>query len=165
MKVYEIKSAFEAIAVKLEAYEDMPEMLEAVRAELVAMEYERDEKVYNIGRWYKNLNLAIEAHASEIKVLQKRKKTLENKTAFLKELLAMLLEEDGVYRDYEDGALKISWRKDSDELIFDMDKVPEDLKRIKIEPRLDEMKKVIKEKGRQLWGDLKQSFKKNIWIR
>lgn len=165
MKVYEIDSELEFLEVLLNAYE--PESADYIEAQqkLEDVKIEKDLKVSACGRVVKNLMASIKAHEDEVRVLNARKKRLKNDLEFVKGLIELLLNRNNEFENFEDGAIKISWRKAVDELEFEESKLPDEFKKIEVTPKLSEMRKFIKENGRQEWGDLNINQKKNIWIR
>jgi len=78
--------------------------------ELDALEGAFDEKAEQVGIYIKNLGATEDAVAAEIKNLQARKKSLENKQEWLKDYLGSMLTAVGK-KDFETGKVKLSFRK------------------------------------------------------
>ena len=173
MNIYELDAEIEAFEVKIEAYEGNEEKVEALRDGLAYLKGERDWKIKNMGRWYKNLTASVDAYASEIRTLQARKKSAQAKADSIKNFLGTVVLKIG--EKYDDGAVKISWRAKPAELIFDEEKVPDELKKIEVTYKKAEMRKLLKptekdEDGDMIpvkkdWGYLEPVDDKTIWIR
>lgn len=78
--------------------------------ELDKLEMDRDTKALNVGVWYKNLLAQAEAIKDEVRVLSRRKQTMENAAARMKLYL-----QDNVPQGIklENSRCKISWRKNT----------------------------------------------------
>ena len=110
---------------------------------LNALEMERDTKISNVACWIKDLKAEAEAIKAEKQALDKRQKAAENKAERLKEWLQSILQGE----KFKDSRCAISYRKservdfaDS----FDLNTLPDSIKKVTIEPRKTEIKDYLK---------------------
>ena len=110
---------------------------------LNALEMERDKKISNVACWIKDLKAEAEAIKAEKQSLDKRQKAAENKAERLKEWLQSILQGE----KFKDSRCAISYRKservdfaDS----FDLNTLPDYMKKVTIEPRKTEIKDYLK---------------------
>lgn len=117
---------------------------------LEALELERDVKISNLACWIKDLKAEAAAIKEEKDNLGKRQKVAENKAASLSNYLQGYL--NGA--KFKDARCAISYRKstttDIDEDI-DLDKLPNELKKITIEPSKSAIKEYLMD-GYELEG-------------
>ena len=117
---------------------------------LNALEMERDVKISNLACWIKDLKAEAAAIKEEKDNLNKRQKVAENKAASLSNYLQGYL--NGA--KFKDARCAISYRKstttDIDEDI-DLDKLPNELKKITIEPSKSAIKEYLMD-GYELEG-------------
>lgn len=110
---------------------------------LNALEMERDKKIGNVACWIKDLKAEAEAIKAEKQALEKRQKAAENKAESLKTWLQSILQGE----KFKDSRCSISYRKServdfSDN--FDMDSLPDSMKKVTIEPKKTEIKDYLK---------------------
>lgn len=110
---------------------------------LNALEMERDKKIGNVACWIKDLKAEAEAIKAEKQALEKRQKAAENKAESLKQWLLFALNGE----KFKDARCSISYRKServdfSDS--FDLNTLPESMKKVTIEPKKTEIKDYLK---------------------
>lgn len=151
MNLYQIKAEIElAVTDLLESVD--PETGE-VSADAVAkfnsLQEKMDEKIDNIGAYYKNLLAEAKMLEDEEKALKARRESKEKKAENLKKYLASVL--DG--KPFESARVACSWRKGTKVDVFDQDKLSEEYLSIKtdIKPDKTKIKKAI-EAGHEIAG-------------
>lgn len=107
------------------------------------LEMERDRKISNVACWIKDLKAEAEAIKAEKQALDKRQKAAENKAESLKGWLQSILQGE----KFKDSRCSISYRKServdfSDS--FDLNSLPDSMKKVTIEPRKTEIKDYLK---------------------
>lgn len=110
---------------------------------LNVLEMERDTKISNVACWIKDLKAEAEAIKAEKQALEKRQKAAENKAESLKGWLQSILQGE----KFKDSRCAISYRKServdfSDS--FDLNTLPDYMKKVTIEPRKTEIKDYLK---------------------
>lgn len=113
---------------------------------LNALELERDTKISNIACWIKSLKAEAEAIKAEEQSLNHRRKVCENKMESLKTYLATFLNGE----KFKDSRCAISYRKSEKVTFADdfmVDSLPEEMKKITVEPRKTEIKEYLKGGG------------------
>ena len=110
---------------------------------LNALEMERDTKISNVACWIKDLKAEAEAIKAEKQALDKRQKAAENKAESLKTWLQGILQGE----KFKDSRCSISYRRServdfSDN--FDLNTLPDYMKKVTIEPRKTEIKDYLK---------------------
>ena len=113
---------------------------------LNALEMERDRKISNVACWIKDLKAEAEAIKAEKQALDKRQKAAENKAESLKEWLSGILQGE----KFKDSRCSISYRRServdfSDN--FDLNTLPDSMKKVTIEPKKTEIKEFLKGGG------------------
>ena len=113
---------------------------------LNALELERDTKISNIACWIKDLKAEGEVLKAEEQNLNHRRKVCENKMESLKTYLATFLNGE----KFKDSRCSISYRRServnfSDS--FDLNTLPDSMKKITVEPRKTEIKEFLKGGG------------------
>ena len=117
---------------------------------LTALNMEREKKISNVACWIKDLKAEAEALKIEKQNLAKRQQTCENKVESLKRWLAIAL--NGA--KYKDSKCSVGYRKSTSVnfgINFDFNTLPEDLKKVTVEPKKNEIKQAIKD-GLQIDG-------------
>lgn len=117
---------------------------------LTALNMEREKKISNVACWIKDLKAEAEAIKNEKQNLAKRQATCENKVESLKKWLVYALNGE----KFKDSKCNIGYRKSTSVnfgVNFDFNTLPEDLKKITIEPKKNEIKQAIKD-GLQIDG-------------
>lgn len=143
MTLYEIDQAI------LECLdEETGEIIDLER--LSELNMEREKKISNVACWIKDLKAEAEALKIEKQNLAKRQQTCENKVESLKRWLAIAL--NGA--KYKDSKCSVGYRKSTSVnfgINFDFNNLPEDLKKVTVEPKKNEIKQAIKD-GLQIDG-------------
>ena len=117
---------------------------------LTALSMERDKKISGVACWIKDLKAEAEALKAEKQNLAKRQSVCENKVESLKRWLAQALNGE----KFKDSKCNIGYRKSTSVnfgINFDFNTLPEDLKKITVEPKKNEIKQAIKD-GLQIDG-------------
>lgn len=117
---------------------------------LSELNMEREKKISNVACWIKDLKAEAEALKTEKQNLAKRQQVCENKAESLKKWLAYALNGE----KYKDSRCNIGYRKSTSVnfgINFDFNTLPEDLKKITVEPKKNEIKAAIKD-GLQIDG-------------
>ena len=113
---------------------------------LNALEMERDKKISNVACWIKDLKAEAEAIKAEKQALEKRQKAAENKAESLKTWLSGILQGE----KFKDSRCSISYRRSEKVTFADdfvVDSLPDEMKKITIEPRKTEIKEFLKAGG------------------
>lgn len=113
---------------------------------LNALEMERDKKISNVACWIKDLKAEAEAIKAEKQSLDKRQKAAENKAESLKTWLQGILQGE----KFKDSRCAISYRRSEKVTFADdfvVDSLPDEMKKITIEPRKTEIKEFLKAGG------------------
>ena len=139
MTIYEIEAAI------LETVDqETGEVIDIDR--LNALEMERDKKISNVACWIKDLKAEAEAIKAEEQSLNHRRKVCENKMESLKTYLATFLNGE----KFKDSRCAISYRRSEKVTFADdfvVDSLPDEMKKITIEPRKTEIKEFLKAGG------------------
>jgi hypothetical protein len=113
---------------------------------LNALEMERDKKISNVACWIKDLRAEAEAIKAEKQALDKRQKAAENKAESLKTWLSGILQGE----KFKDARCSISYRR-SERVDFadnfDLNTLPDYMKKVTIEPKKTEIKEFLKGGG------------------
>lgn len=125
MTLYEIDQKIEA-AIMNAVNEETGEITEDF-ALLDELQLEREQKIENGGLYIKNLTAEIESLKAEEKALCERRKSKEKRAEWLKGYLTYSL--DGA--KFETPKLALSFRKSVVVDVADVDKLPEEFKRVK----------------------------------
>ena len=112
---------------------------------LDALNMERNEKIDNIMRLYKNLISDAAGWEAEEKRLSELKKSAKNRAESLKNYLSRYMEAGVEKFTSEHG--KIGWRKSEKVVVQDVDTLPEESKKVKVEVKADliSLKNALKE--------------------
>ena len=117
---------------------------------LTALNMEREKKISNVACWIKDLKAEAEAIKNEKQNLAKRQASCENKAESLKKWLAYALNGE----KFKNSKCNIGYRKSTSVnfgINFDFNTLPEDLKKVTVEPKKNEIKQAIKD-GLQIEG-------------
>ena len=110
---------------------------------LNALEMERDQKISNVACWIKDLKAEAEAIKAEKQALEKRQKAAENTAESLKQWLQFALNGE----KFKDARCSISYRR-SERVVFEdgflLNSLPEQFKKVTIEPKKTEIKDYLK---------------------
>ena len=107
------------------------------------LEMKREQKISNVACWYKDLIAEADAIKAEEQNLNRRRKVCENKAESLKNWLAYVLNGN----KFEDSRNKISYRRSESVTFaegFDIESLPEQFKKITVEPKKTEIKNFLK---------------------
>ena len=142
MKLFEIKSEYEAIMSAIEVYaeENEGEIPDSLDNMLEMIEDDHQIKMVSCACIVKNCNAEAVAIKEILKPLQKRVKALENKAEAFKRYMSRNAIH-GVKITAPEAA--ISWRKSKSVDIIDESKVPEDYCKVIITPSKTAIKKAI----------------------
>lgn len=112
---------------------------------LDALNMERNEKIDNIMRLYKNLISDAAGREAEEKRLSELKKSAKNRAESLKNYLSRYMEAGVEKFTSEHG--EIGWRKSEKVVVQDVDTLPEEFKKVKVEVKADliSLKNALKE--------------------
>lgn len=111
---------------------------------LTALNMEREKKISNVACWIKDLKAEAEALKAEKQNLAKRQQICENKVESLKNWLSFALNGE----KYKDSRCSISYRKSASVNFaegFDFNTLPDDFKKVTVEPKKTEIKNAIKD--------------------
>ncbi len=111
MKLYELDQEIEKVeeAYNVYAEEHSGDITDfPYEAQYKALQGERDEKLLNLGSWFKNLSVQSKAYADELKVMQQKKKVIDNKMQWVKNFINSYLK---VGEKINDTRVQLSWRK------------------------------------------------------
>lgn len=124
MKLYELQPEIDQIgeALNLYASEHMGDITDfPYESQYEALKGERNQKLLNLGAWHKDLSAQSGAYAEEIKVMQQKKKVIDNKMKWVKGFISAYLK---VGEKINDTRVQLSWRKSEtveiDEAKFDI---------------------------------------------
>jgi len=137
MKLYEIENRIqEVIENGFSVDEETGELFES--QDLEALEVTKAEKCLNVGKYVKNLLGELSMVENERKALQAREKALKNKVDSLKNYLEFYAYD----QNFTDGAVKIKFTKQADELLIkkDLSEIPDLF--IRTKPEVKEVNKV-----------------------
>jgi len=137
MKLYEIESRIQEVIEKgFSVDEETGEFFES--QDLEALEVTKAEKCLNVGKFVKNLIGELSMVENERKSLQAREKALKNKIDSLKNYLEFYAYD----QNFTDGAVKIKFTKQADELLIkkDLSEIPDLF--IRTKPEVKEVNKV-----------------------
>lgn len=122
--------------------EDTGEVIDLER--LSELNMERDKKISGVACWIKDLKAEAEALKAEKQNLAKRQAVCENKVESLKNWLMYALNGE----KYKDSRCNIRYQKSTSVSFaegFDFNSLPEDYKKITVEPKKTEIKNAIKD--------------------
>ena len=156
MKLYELNEQIELLenqymeCINLETGQiDNPELLEHIEEVKQAMTIEKESKSLNLAKLIKNTDSDVNAIDAEIKNLQARKTTLNNKSDWFKGYLTSILRpiESEKGETFKDSQAVISWRKSESVTILDDSLLSSDytVEKITTSPDKKLIKQVIKD--------------------
>ena len=102
---------------------------------------DRDAKLENIGRLYKNESALADMIDVEIKALQTRKKTHQNKAEWLKEWARANMQ-PGEKREF--SACSYAWRASESVEVLNLEKLPDQFKKVEVSAMKKEIGAAIK---------------------
>ena len=118
---------------------------------------DRDAKLENIGRLYKNESALADMIDVEIKALQTRKKTHQNKAEWLKEWARANMQ-PGEKREF--SACSYAWRASESVEVLNLEKLPDQFKKVEVSAMKKEIGAAIKA-GVKFESDVVRVNKKN----
>ncbi len=108
---------------------------------------ERNQKLLNLGSWFKSVKAEAEAYTNEIKSLQHKKKVAENKMQWIRDFITSYIKSG---EKLKDSRVTLSWRKSRSVEInqdkFDIHDLPLNMRKIVETPDKTKIKEGI-EKG------------------
>lgn len=143
--IYELSEDFKAVSALVDTAETEEE-LQAINDTLDAISAELDVKLENSAKFIKNLDTDIDGLDKEIKRLTLIKK---RKAALIERLKlncdnAMKLNNETTKKV---GTFTFSYRKSEKTIVDDVNKLPDELKKVEYKPMAAEIKKYIKKHG------------------
>lgn len=143
--IYELSEDFKAVSALVDTAETEEE-LQAINDTLDAISAELDVKLENSAKFIKNLDTDIDGLDKEIKRLTLIKK---RKAALIERLKlncdnAMKLNNETTKKV---GIFTFSYRKSEKTIVDDVNKLPDELKKVEYKPMAAEIKKYIKKHG------------------
>lgn len=143
--IYELNKNYQEVAALLETAETEEEM-QAINDTLEMLDVSIEEKVENTAKYIKNVESDIEGIKAEINRLTALKKQKERNTEWLKTNIEYALKTKGIDK-LEVGTFKCGYRKSEKTIVDDVNKLPDELKKVEYKPMAVEIKKYIKEHG------------------
>lgn len=164
IRLYELNAELEAQLMLLESMEDEQELLldDEWVSYIQALKMERKGLIANLGRAFKCYRAESEAIKEEARFLAARAQAVTHRMERVRGLLRMTLS-DG--EKYKDTALSIYWIAKPDKVVVDedLDKVP--VEYLRREPKLDDIKRVLKTGEDLDWASLQEQQEKSMVIR
>lgn len=143
--IYELNKNYQEVSALLETAETEEE-LQAINDTLEMLDCSIEEKVENTAKYIKNVESDIEGIKAEINRLTTLKKQKERNTEWLKSNIEYALKTKGIEK-LEVGTFKCGYRKSEKTFVDDVNKLPDELKKVEYKPMAAEIKKYIKEHG------------------
>jgi hypothetical protein len=145
MNLYEIDKDIDILLDKISmiAEESGGVIPPELSKELNDLAKQKDQKLLNCGRYYKNLEVEEEAIYAEIKRLEKRRYSIQKKMSWLENYIKDSMSKDDKLKD---AVITMSFRKSESVTIKNIDEIPNQYIRIDTEkkPLKDEIKDAIK---------------------
>lgn len=143
--IYELNERYQYVTALLETAETEDE-LQVINDTLEIIDASIEEKVENTAKYIKNVESDIEGIKAEINRLTTLKKQKERNIEWLKANVEYALKIKGIDK-LEVGIFKCGYRKSEKTIIDDVNKLPDELKKVEFKPMAAEIKKYIKEHG------------------
>lgn len=143
--IYDLNKNYQEVAALLETAETEEEM-QAINDTLEMLDVSIEEKVENTAKYIKNVESDIEGIKAEINRLTALKKQKERNTEWLKTNIEYALKTKGIDK-LEVGTFKCGYHKSEKTIVDDVNKLPDELKKVEYKPMAAEIKKYIKEHG------------------
>lgn len=147
MNLFDIDSRLESAFEKAVDPETGEILDETMLIEFEQLQMERDDKIENIACWIKNLKADAAALKAEKEAFAKRQKAAERKVESLSKYLNAYL----AGARYKGKRASITYRKVTQVEIADEAAIPEEFKRVKIEPNKVDIKLAIRQ-GKEVPG-------------
>lgn len=143
--MYELSGDFKLVSA-MEENAETDEELQIIKDTLDAIVAELDVKLENSAKFIKNLESDVDGLEKEINRLKKIKKRKESLIERLKLNCdsAMKLNNETTKKA---GTFTFSYRKSEKTIVDDVNKLPDELKKVEYKPMAAEIKKYIKEHG------------------
>lgn len=124
MKLYEIAKEIYELMDSLEKYaeEHNGEVMPDFKEKISDLTLQKEDKILNVAKYIKGLESDSSGFETEIKKLQGRKKSVDNRIEWLKGYLNIYCDKD---KRYEDSTTIVSWRKSKYVHIVDESVIPE----------------------------------------
>ena len=147
--IYELNKNYQEVSALLETAETEEE-LQAINDTLEMLDCSIEEKVENTAKYIKNVESDIEGIKAEINRLTTLKKQKERNTEWLKSNIEYALKTKGIEK-LEVGTFKCGYRKSESVEVEDLNALPMDYIKTKMEPDKTAIKKALKA-GEELIG-------------
>lgn len=147
--IYELNKNYQEVSALLETAETEEE-LQAINDTLEMLDCSIEEKVENTAKYIKNVESDIEGIKAEINRLTALKKQKERNTEWLKSNIEYALKTKGIEK-LEVGTFKCGYRKSESVEVEDLNALPMDYIKTKMEPDKTAIKKALKA-GEELIG-------------
>lgn len=147
MNLFDIDSRLESAFEKAVDPETGEILDEAMLIEFEQLQMERNDKIENIACWIKNLKADAAALKAEKDAFAKRQKAAESKAESLSKYLNAYL----AGQRYKGTRVSVSYRKTVQVEIADEAMIPDEFKRVKVEPNKTDIKLAIRG-GREVPG-------------
>lgn len=147
--IYELNKNYQEVSALLETAETEEE-LQAINDTLEMLDCSIEEKVENTAKYIKNVESDIEGIKAEINRLTALKKQKERNTEWLKSNIEYALKTKGIEK-LEVGTFKCGYRKSESVKVEDLNALPMDYIKTKMEPDKTAIKKALKA-GEELIG-------------
>lgn len=159
LSLYEINGLYAGI-LNSASQAETPEEEQALLAQYMEVEKERDDKLTNCCAYYRNLEIEIDAYKQEIAHLKERKEKLEGKLERFENKLKDCLAGE----IWENGTHSIKWRKSEHIEVVDEELVPAAYCRRKVTYEVDKVvaKKDIKSGATVPGLELKEEYNLQI---
>lgn len=138
MNLYDINSELESVmAEAMSVAEENEGVIPNDLSERIdTLEMQRDEKIANCARYYKNRASEADAVKAEIDRLTKRKRAADRAAEWMKLYLSSVF---AVGQKYQDSAVSIGWRKSAETIIENAEILPDNYVKVKIEKSPDKV--------------------------
>lgn len=147
--IYELNKNYQEVSALLETAETEDE-LQAINGTLEMLDCSIEEKVENTAKYIKNVESDIEGIKAEINRLTALKKQKERNTEWLKSNIEYALKTKSIDK-LEVGTFKCGYRKSESVEVEDLNALPMDYIKTKMEPDKTAIKKALKA-GEELIG-------------
>ena len=143
MKLYEIGEQMEAIEAEIDLYasEHEGEILAELEDALMALAEDRTSKLLGIAVWIKNLRAEENAYKEETDSLRKKREAVQKK---IDRLTGFIDTQIGPEESIKDSRVSIFHRRSEVVVVENQALLPGNCTRIVVEPRKDEIKRLIK---------------------
>lgn len=163
MNLYELNNNYRNLLEVLnnEEFESNEELKEVINNSLNEIDDNINVKIENTIKYIKNIEAEAKAFKEEEERLSKRRKVLENKTAYLKQYIRDYMIANEI-KSKECGLFKVSIRNSESVNIVDEEKLPDSCKVVKYVADKKTIKELIKMGGEIGGAELVQNKSLNI---